>query len=71
MTADVVAPITGVVWKVLISTGERVALEQPVILLESMKMEVPAVAPVAGVVDAILVKPGEAVEEGDKLAVIG
>ncbi len=71
MTADVGAPITGVVWKVLISTGERGALEQPVILLESMKMEVPAVAPVAGVVDAILVKPGEAVEEGDKLAVIG
>jgi biotin carboxyl carrier protein len=68
MIADIVAPITGVVWKILVSVGDKVTTEQPVILLESMKMEVPTLSPAAGVIAAILVKTGDPVEEGDTLA---
>ncbi len=67
MIADVVAPITGVIWKILVAVGDQVTQEQTVILLESMKMEVPTLSPAAGVVATILVKAGDAVEEGDTL----
>ena len=68
MIVDVVAPITGVVWKILVNTGDKVVIEQPLILLESMKMEVSTPSPVTGVVATILVKSGDAVEEGEKVA---
>lgn len=70
MIADVVAPITGVVWKILVNTGDKVVIEQSLILLESMKMEVSTPSPATGVVATILVQPGDAVEEGDKLATV-
>ena len=70
MIADVVAPMTGVVWKILVNTGDKVVIEQPLILLESMKMEVSTPSPATGVVATILVKPGDAVEEGEKLATV-
>jgi biotin carboxyl carrier protein len=70
MIADVVAPITGVVWKILVNAGEKVVIEQSLILLESMKMEVSTPSPATGVVATILVQPGDAVEEGDKLATV-
>jgi len=70
MIADVVAPMTGVVWKILVNTGDKVVIEQPLILLESMKMEVSTPSPATGVVATILVKPGDSVEEGDKLATV-
>jgi urea carboxylase len=47
-----------------------VRAEQELIVLESMKMEIPSLAPHAGVVQQILVAPGDAVGEGQKLAVI-
>ena len=65
MAVDVVAPITGVVWKILVNVGDEVTPDQPLVLLESMKMEVPTLSPSAGVVAVVLVKPGDAVEEGD------
>jgi acetyl-CoA carboxylase biotin carboxyl carrier protein len=68
MNADVVAPITGVVWKILVSVGDEVAVDQSLVLLESMKMEVPVVAGQAGTVRELLVRPGDAVEEGDTVA---
>ena len=70
MIVDVVAPITGVVWKILVNTGDKVVIEQPLILLESMKMEVSTLSPATGVVATILVKPGDAVEEGEKIATV-
>ena len=62
--------ISGSVWKVLKQPGERVAQEEPVLLLESMKMEIPVMAPRDGTVREIRVQEGEAVAEGDVVVVI-
>ncbi len=70
MKLDVVAPITGMVWKILVSVGDEVMVDQPLVVLESMKMEVPVVAANAGIISEILVGNGDAVEEGDPVAKI-
>jgi acetyl-CoA carboxylase biotin carboxyl carrier protein len=61
--------IAGSVWKIEVTIGDRVAADDPLVILESMKMEIPLLAPSAGVVRQILVVEGEAVAEGD-IAVI-
>ena len=55
------------VWKIRVSVGDRVATGDELVILESMKMEIPAVAPVAGAVKAIHVTEGQLVGEGDAL----
>jgi acetyl-CoA carboxylase biotin carboxyl carrier protein len=67
MAVDVCAHITGTVWKIEVKEGDEVAEEQTVVILESMKMEMPVEAPEAGRVAKILVSEGQAVEEGDVL----
>jgi acetyl-CoA carboxylase biotin carboxyl carrier protein len=62
--------IAGSVWKVLKRPGDAVEEEEPVLLLESMKMEIPVMAPRAGRVAEIRVAEGEMVAEGDVVAVI-
>lgn len=62
--------IAGSVWKILKQPGEAVAADETLLLLESMKMEIPVPAPRAGTVQAIQVREGEAVAEGDVVAVI-
>ena len=66
----VYADITGSVWKIVAQAGERVEVEQTILIVESMKMEVPVVSPVTGVLSALLVKEGQEIEEGQELAVI-
>jgi acetyl-CoA carboxylase biotin carboxyl carrier protein len=68
MAVDVLAPIAGTVWKVPATVGESVQEGQTVVILESMKMEMPVEAPESGKVGEILVAEGQAVEEGDVLA---
>ena len=70
MSTAVVAPITGIVWKILVTVGDTVTPDQPVILIESMKMEVPVGSPSAGIVETITVSPGDSVEDGDTLATL-
>jgi len=67
MPTDVTAHITGTVWKIQVSVGDTVAEEQSVVILESMKMEMPVESPAAGKVASIAVKEGQPVEEGDVL----
>jgi biotin carboxyl carrier protein len=62
--------ITGKVWKLETKPGDRVEEEQPLIIIESMKMEIPVLAPAAGVVKEILVKEGDDVAEGQDVAVV-
>jgi acetyl-CoA carboxylase biotin carboxyl carrier protein len=62
--------ISGSVWKILKNPGEAVAAEEDLLLLESMKMEIPVTAPRAGTVQEVLFAEGEAVAEGDVLLVI-
>jgi len=67
MAERVLAHITGTVWKILVQVGDAVAAEQQLLILESMKMEMPVEAPSAGNVASIAVTAGQAVEEGDLL----
>ena len=68
--ADIVAPVTGTVWKVETKEGDSVAEGQTLFVLESMKMEIPIEATDAGRVTKIHVREGEPVEEGAPLATI-
>jgi acetyl-CoA carboxylase biotin carboxyl carrier protein len=62
--------ITGKVWKVEVKTGDRVEEEQPLLVVESMKMEIPILAPAAGIVTELLVKENDDVAEGQDVAVL-
>ncbi len=68
--ADIEAHITGTVWKIEVSTGDHVDEGDTVIILESMKMEMPVEAEDEGTVKEILVEEGQSVSEGDKLIVL-
>ena len=68
MPEDVVAHITGVVFQIAAKAGDSVAAGDPVIILESMKMEIPVLSPVDGTLDEIAVVEGDAVEAGALLA---
>jgi acetyl-CoA carboxylase biotin carboxyl carrier protein len=70
MPEEVKAHITGVVFQITSKAGDRLAAGDPVIVLESMKMEIPVEAPRAGVVREIKVAEGQTVQEGDTVAVI-
>jgi biotin carboxyl carrier protein len=70
MPEDVKAHITGVVFQVTSKVGGTLAAGDPVIVLESMKMEIPVEAPRAGVVKSIAVAEGQTVQEGDTVAVL-
>ncbi len=60
--------IAGNVWKILKAPGDAVAEEEPVMILESMKMEIPVVAPREGTIAAITVAEGDAVAEDQVVA---
>lgn len=68
--APVTAAMYGSVWNIVVEEGQTVAIGDPLIVLEAMKMEVTINAEVAGSVQAILCKPGMMVETGDILIVI-
>ena len=63
--------IAGSVWKIEVAVGDAVAADEPLIILESMKMEIPLLAPRAGVVKEILVAEGEPIDEGDLVVILG
>jgi acetyl-CoA carboxylase biotin carboxyl carrier protein len=68
---ELLAPIAGNVWKVLVAEGDKVEIDDEVIILEALKMETPIYSDESGAITAIKVKEGDAVNEGDVLAVIG
>jgi len=70
MAEEVRAHITGVVFQVVAQAGATVAAGDPILILESMKMEIPVEAPRAGVVRAVRVAEGQTVQEGDVIAVL-
>jgi acetyl-CoA carboxylase biotin carboxyl carrier protein len=67
---EVEAHITGTVWKIECEVGDTVAEGDTVVILESMKMEMPVEAEDPGVVREILCEEGQAVNEGDTLVVL-
>jgi acetyl-CoA carboxylase biotin carboxyl carrier protein len=62
--------IAGSVWKIEIAVGDSVAEDDPLVILESMKMEIPLLAPRSGVIKEILVAEGEPIAEGDVAVII-
>jgi acetyl-CoA carboxylase biotin carboxyl carrier protein len=70
LVADVEAHITGTVWKIEVGVGDQVEEGDTVVILESMKMEMPVEAEDPGKVAEIRVEEGESVSEGDVLVVL-
>jgi len=62
--------IAGNLWQVQVDVGQRVEAGETLVILESMKMEIPLLAPVAGVVQEVRVQPGSAVRAGQRVVVL-
>ncbi|GEN30542.1 acetyl-CoA carboxylase biotin carboxyl carrier protein [Cerasibacillus quisquiliarum] len=67
---EITANMAGSVWKVLVQEGEQVEIDQDVVILESMKMEIPIATEDDGIVKEIKVKEGDFVNEGDVLVTL-
>ena len=65
------ASMAGTVWKIVVAEGEQVAAGQDVVILESMKMEIPIAAEEGGIVTKILVHEGDFINEDDPILEIG
>ena len=70
MAEEVRAEMVANVWKVLVAVGDTVADGDTLVILESMKMEIPVIAEIDGVVSSIAVAEGQVVQEGDLIAEI-
>jgi len=58
------------VWRVVVDEGQMVAEGDEIVILESMKMEIPVVVELPGTVAEISVQPGDVVREGDVIAIL-
>jgi len=67
---DISAHITGTIWKINVKVGDSIEEGDEVIVLESMKMEMPLEAEVSGTVDKVTCAEGDSVGEGDTLLVL-
>lgn len=65
---EVKAEITGNVWKIVAAVGDDLEEDQEILILESMKMEIPVSAPEAGKIAEILVEEGQTITEGTVVA---
>jgi acetyl-CoA carboxylase biotin carboxyl carrier protein len=70
MATQVEAQIAGSVWKIEKSVGDSVDRAEVILIIESMKMEIPVEAPCSGRLAELCVVEGDAIEEGAILAVI-
>ena len=66
----VVAEVAGKVWKIEAQPGAKLAADEVILILESMKMEIPVVAPRAGKLLELQVKEGDMVAEGQVVAIL-
>jgi acetyl-CoA carboxylase biotin carboxyl carrier protein len=69
-TTTIRADIGASVWKITAPVGAQVGADDTILILESMKMEIPVQAPHAGTLLEVLVAEGQAVEEGEPLATL-
>jgi biotin carboxyl carrier protein len=68
--AEVKAELVGNLWKIVTEVGQHVEEDDTLMILESMKMEIPITTPVTGVVKEILVNEGDVVQEGQTVAIV-
>lgn len=69
-SVEVFSEVSGSVWKVLVQPGETVAEGDVLVIVESMKMEIPVEAPCAGVLRSLSCEEGKPVREGDVVALV-
>jgi acetyl-CoA carboxylase biotin carboxyl carrier protein len=67
---EVKAELVGNLWKIVTEVGQQVEEDDTLMILESMKMEIPVTSPVNGTVKQILVKEGDVVQEGQTVAIV-
>ena len=67
---EIKASITGNVWRILVKVGDEVEEDDEVVILESMKMEIPIESPDDGTVTKICVEEGSAIKDGEVLVVL-
>ncbi len=70
MAEEIRAEMVANVWKIVVAEGEAVEAGATLVILESMKMEIPVITDSAGTVAALHVSEGDVVQEGDVIAVI-
>jgi len=70
MAEEVRAEMVANVWKVLVGVGDTIADGDTLVILESMKMEIPVIAEVDGTITSLAVAEGQVVQEGDLIAEI-
>jgi acetyl-CoA carboxylase biotin carboxyl carrier protein len=68
--AEVKAELVGNLWKIVTEVGQQVEEDDTLMILESMKMEIPITSPITGTVKQILVAEGDVVQEGQTVAVV-
>ena len=71
MAQEICAEMVANVWKVVAAAGDDLAAGDTIVILESMKMEIPVTAETAGKLSELRVVEGDVVQEGDVIAVIG
>ncbi len=69
-TITITAEVTGTVWKIITNVGDAVGEGQDLVILESMKMEIPHATWDSGTVREILIKEGDPVKDGQDLLII-
>ena len=70
MAEDVKSPMAGTIFELLVEQGDAVAEGDELVILESMKMEIPVEAPSAGAVSQVHIAQGDQVQEGDVLVTL-
>jgi acetyl-CoA carboxylase biotin carboxyl carrier protein len=68
--AEVKAELVGNLWKIVTEVGQQVEEDDTLMIVESMKMEIPITSPITGTVKEILVAEGDVVQEGQTVAVV-
>jgi biotin carboxyl carrier protein len=68
---EICAEMVANVWKVVVAAGDEVHTGDTLVILESMKMEIPVIAELDGTVQELRVAEGDVVQEGDVIAVVG
>ncbi len=70
MTEEIRAEMVANVWKIVVAEGDTVSDGDTVVILESMKMEIPVLSEVEGTVAKLAVSEGDVVQQGDLIAVV-
>ena len=70
MATEVLVPLAGNIWLVIVKVGDEVEEDDELVVIEALKMENPVYAPCDGVVSEIKVKKGDVVEDDDLLMII-